>query len=66
MTVRTALAGAGLEPPESELGEAELDGVLVLGREGEIAGEGEHVSPRSGNSQGLPGAGRASVSLITS
>ena len=64
MTVRTAQAGAGQEAAQPEVGEGELDGVLRAGREGEVAGEGEHVPPRAGNTQGVPGAGLSGVSLV--
>ena len=40
MAVRTALAGAGEEAAQPEGGEGELYCVLLLGREGEVAGEG--------------------------
>ena len=64
--MRTALASGGHQAAQSELLEAELDGEAGRGGEGEVAGEGQGVPARPGHSQGLPGAGRASVSLITS
>ena len=64
MTVRTALAGAGQEAGQPEVGGGELDGVLRAGREGEIAGEGEPVPPGPGNTERVPGARLSSVSLV--
>ena len=65
MAVRTATAGAGQEAAQSEVGEGELEGFLRAGREGEVAGEGETVTPGPGNSERVPGAGLASVGLVT-
>ena len=64
MTIGTALAGAGQEAAQPEVGEGELDRVLRGGREGEIAGEGEPVPPGPGNTEGVPGARLSSVSLV--
>ena len=64
MTIGTALAGAGQEAAQPEVGEGELDCVLRAGREGEVAGEGEPVPPGPGNTEGVPGARLSSVSLV--
>ena len=66
VTVRAAQAGTGLEATQPEVGEGELDGVVLAGGEGEVAGEGQHVPPRPGNTEGVPGATRLpGVSLVT-
>ena len=59
-----ALARAGQEAAQPEVGEGELDGVLWAGGEGEIAGEGESVTPGPGNTQRVPGARLSSISLV--
>ena len=63
--MRTALASGGHQPAQSELLEAELDGEAGRGGEGEVAGEGQGVPARPGHPQGLPGAGRPRVRLVT-
>ena len=65
VSVRTAPGTGGHQPAQSELLQAELDGEAGRGGEGEVAGEGQGVTARPGHPQGLPGAGRPRVRLVT-
>ena len=64
VTVRAAQAGTGLEATQPEVGEGELDGVVLAGGEGEVAGEGQSVPPGPGYTETMPGARLSGVSLV--
>ena len=64
--MRTAPGTGGDQPAQPQLLDGELYGEPGRGGEGEIAGEGELVSSGAGDSEGVPGGGRASVGLVTS